>query len=73
MTDHYREAERPSKPQPTGFRRLSQDPEAYTGPMLPAQLAVAQLHPTLAVTGQLARIADAPERLVGPREGREHR
>jgi hypothetical protein len=68
VTDHYREAEALSKPRPAGFHGLpsQDDPPAHTGRMLPADLVAAQLHATLAVADQLARIATALERLAGP-------
>lgn len=75
MTDHYREAEWLSKPQPEGFQRLHSEDElaAASVKMRPADLAAEQLHATLAVADQLARIATAPEQLAGAQEGPEPR
>jgi hypothetical protein len=71
MTDHYREAERLSKPQPHGLAGFEQDPASVIAPepMLPADLAAAQFHATLAVADQLARIAGILEKLIGRQEG----
>lgn len=72
MTDHYQEAERLSKPQSEALLGFDQEPVPVpAGRMLPADLVAAQLHATLAVADQLARIAAALERLAGGQEGPE--
>ncbi len=74
MTDHYHEAERLSKPQPEALAGFDQEPapaRVPAGRMLPPDLVAAQLHATLAVADELARIATALERLAGTQEGPE--
>ena len=53
--DHYREAERLSRPIPRYNRDDPPDPGA---------VALAQVHATLAVADQLARVAEALDMLV---------
>jgi hypothetical protein len=73
MTNYFSEAERLLKPQqvPGGLKPLSPRPRVPTD-TLPAD-RVAQVHATLAVAEQLARIATALERLADGQVGPESR
>ena len=71
MADHYRIAENLTEPRPTRFVMPTpkDKPPTPSGPMIPPDPVMAQVHATLAVADQLARIATALERLGGGQEG----
>lgn len=70
MTDYFQQAERLLKPQqvPRGFQTTRQKPTVPTD-TVPADRVAAQVHATLAVASQLARIATALERLADQQGG----
>lgn len=73
VTDYFREAERLLKPQPqpepqNRVPALGDMPalgDRTAGRTLPPDPAAAQIHATLAVASQLARIATALEQMAG--------